>query len=284
MKKVVVNETGEIGQLVEGYHELKPRAQLALIRLAYSNPQSWEVKLLVLKELFEANPLVIDLLERPENHEELWRLIQHLDWVWVGPKTLPISVLKLRGKKYYLPDEALTYVSVGEFIVATAHLIGFSTALNEADARRSLRLFLATICRPKPDVLQQLRRDKAAWNGDLREEYNTYRCEQRAENFGRVNEELGIGLVQWWNHAVTRLLKQHGLLGKADEETTSVLQGEFVRDWQKDVVLVAKSRVIGETIDKVYARSIDEFFGYVNVKRELETKYERETGSIAASE
>lgn len=272
MRKIAINETGMVGWLVEGYHELKPKSQIELLRLAYSNPKSEEVKLMVWGRLMQAPKEMKQLLKQPENRDELWRLLSWVDWVWLGPKALPLAWIKIRGKKYCLPDEYLTRITVGEFVVATAHLIGFGAAKNDTEARRSMRLFIATIARPKPDALQQLRRDKASWNGDPREAYNTYRCEQRAELFGRLSEAEAIGLMQWWNMAVTRLLKQYGLVSDESDETTSLSQGQFVRDWQKEVVMVAKNRAIGETIDKVYARSIHEFFAYVNVEKELKPK------------
>lgn len=277
MRKIKINETGMTGFLPEGYHELSSSSQIQLLKLAYSNPRSWEVKVDIWQRLMQGPKELKEILKRPENRDELWRLMGFLDWVWVGPTVLPIRYFKIRGKKYSLPNQDLSWITVGEFIVATAHLIGFSTAKDEAEARKSLGSFLATICRPKPDVMQQLRRNKAQWNGDPREEYNTYRCERRQELFGRVEESTAIGIMQWWNHAVTHLLKLHGLLDEKSDEVSVVSQGEFVRDWQKDVVLIAKKRVIGETIDKVYSRGIHEFFGFVNVEKTLGQEAQNES-------
>lgn len=267
MKKVRIDELDADCQLVDNYADLRKRGDVtALVRAAYLNPLSVEVKLELLRKLFQAPERVWEQLEREENHGELWRLISLLDWVWKGPEVRPVDWLRIRGKNCLLPDENLYELVAAEFVIATAHLIGFWTAGNDAQGAESLAKFCATIMRPKKDVLERMRQPFDFAQGDQREVFNSAKVENRWKHYLKIDLVTQILIAQWFNNASNRMLKRFGMAGGGDDEAI-INQGIFVQDWERQIVKVAESQVYGN-YDAVMQRSISDVLSYIDLKND----------------
>ncbi|WP_254562128.1 hypothetical protein [Dyadobacter diqingensis] len=264
MKKVFIQELDAHCQLVDSYTDLRKRGDVvAIVKAAYLNPLSIPVKLELLRKLFQAPPEVWYQLEQPENHDELWRLMSHLEWVWKGPEVKPLHFIRLRGKTFLLPDEDLFFLSTSEFVVATAHLIGFWTSKTDAQGAESLARFMATITRPKKDVMQRL---KSKDDPDQREVFSSVRTESRWKIFAKTDIVTQILVAQWFNNAGNRLLKRYGMTGGSGDDAM-INQGVFVQDWERQIVKVAESQVYGN-YDAVMSRSLPEVLSYIDLKNE----------------
>ncbi|GLU54444.1 hypothetical protein Dfri01_39050 [Dyadobacter frigoris] len=264
MIKVTIPELGAECQLVNSYADLKNRDVIKLVRMVYLNPANMDSKVALLRELFVAPENVWFQLEQRENHDQVWRLLETLDWVWKGPQHRPAPFLRIKGKSFFLPDENLYNLNTAEFVIATAHLIGFHSAKDDGAALQSLSSFMATIVRPKPDVLQRLKTNQD--NADPRESYNSIRSERRAVHFGKVDLVTKIMIAQWFNNAANRLLTQYGMTS-GDPDAAPISQGLFVQDWERQVVKVAQSTVYGN-YDKVMERPITDILAYIDIKNE----------------
>lgn len=264
MKKVFIPELDTECQLVSGYSDLKDKNIIKLVRSVYLSPTNIEAKVALLRELFIAPEHVWFQLEQKENHDQVWRLLQTMDWVWKGPEYRPANFLRIRGKSFFLPDENLYHLNTAEFVVATAHLIGFHNAREDKEALVSLSKFLATIIRPKPDVLQRI---KSQDSTDPRETYHSNKAERRSALFGKVDLVTKILIAQWFNNAANRLLTQFGMNGGGDPDAAPISQGLFVQDWERQVVKVAQSTVYGN-YDKVMERPITDILAYIDIKNE----------------
>lgn len=264
MKRVTINELNISCSLVSSYDDLKKKDIIGLVRKAYLNPLSMETKVALLRELFIATDRVWELLERKENHDQVWRLIQTLDWVWKGPEYRPIQFIRIRGKSYHLPDEQLHKLGTAEFVIATAHLMGFHNAKDDSAAVSSLAKFMATIARPKPDVMERIRAGRG--NGDPREEYNSDRCDRREKQFLKVDLVTQILTAQWFNNAANKLLAAYGMAG-GDPDAAPISQGIFVQDWERQVVKVAEGRVFGG-YDQVMERPLADVLAYIELKND----------------
>jgi len=251
--------------LVSSYDDLKSRDMIKLVRLAYLNPLNVAVKLALLRQLFIAPENVWAQLEKPENHEQVWRLIQALQWVWKGPEFRPVPYLRIRGKNYLLPDADLHILGTAEFVIATAHLIGFHTSKSDAEAIENLAKFMATIVRPKPDVMERIRSSEES--GDHREGYNSKKCDRRSAMFKKVDLVTQIMIAQWFNNAANKLLDQYGMRSAGDDDQPQITQGIFVQDWERQVVRVAESHVYGN-YDKVMQRPLTDVLAYIEIKNE----------------
>lgn len=263
MIKVRIPELGAECQLVSSYDDLKNRDVIKLVRMVYLNPANIASKVALLRELFIAPENVWFQLEQKENHDQVWRLLETLDWVWKGPQHRPAPFLRIKGKSFFLPDENLYTLNTAEFVIATAHLIGFHSAKDDGAALQSLSSFMATIARPKPDVLQRIKNQD---NVDPRENYNSIRAERRAVHFGKVDLVTKIMIAQWFNNAANRLLTQYGMTS-GDPDAAPISQGLFVQDWERQVVKVAQSTVYGN-YDKVMGRPITDILAYIDIKNE----------------
>lgn len=264
MIKVTIPELGAECQLVSSYDDLKNRDVIKLVRMVYLNPANIASKVALLRELFIAPENVWFQLEQKENHDQVWRLLETLDWVWKGPQHRPAPFIRIKGKSFFLPDENLYNLSTAEFVIATAHLIGFHSAKEDAVAIQSLSSFIATIARPKPDVLQRIKTNQD--NADPRENYNSIRAERRAIHFGKVDLVTKIMIAQWFNNAANRLLTHYGM-ASSDPDAAPISQGFFVQDWERQVVKVAQSTVYGN-YDKVMGRPITDILAYIDIKNE----------------
>lgn len=263
MRKVRIDELNADCLLVDSYADLKKRGDVtALARMAYLNPLNMEVKLELLRKLFIAPKNVWEQLERPENSEELHRLISHLDWIWKGPDIRPLNYIKIRGKAFLLPDDNLFELSTAEFVVATAHLIGFWTAASDVQGAESLSKFCATIIRPKKDVLALI---KLGSLGDKREEFNSMKCDNRSKFFLKIDVVTQILIAQWFNTACNRLLERFRM--KASEDSAMINQGIFIQDWERQIVKVAESQVYGN-YDAVMQRNILDVMAYIDLKND----------------
>jgi hypothetical protein len=265
MKSVYIPELKAQCYLVSSYADLRKQGDVrAIVKEAYLNPLSIEVKLSLLRKLFHAPERVWETLEMEENHEQLWRLMQHLDWVWKGPEVRPFASIRIKGKDYFLPDEDLQWLSTAEFVIATAHLIGFWTGGGEVENAQSMGKFLATIIRPKPDILHRKNN-----RPDPREEYDSTRCERRyAGLIGRIDVPTQVLVAQWFNNAANRMLMSFGFARpKQGDESALIEQGIFVQDWERQVVKVAESQVFG-SYDGVMARPIQDVLSYIELKND----------------
>jgi len=265
MKKVFIQELDTECQLVSCYSDLKDKNIIKLVRSVYLSPTNIEAKVALLRELFIAPEHVWFQLQQKENHDQVWRLLQTLDWVWKGPEYRPAQFLRIRGKSFFLPDENLYTLSTAEFVIATAHLIGFHSAKDDKEALVNLSKFMATIIRPKPDVLQRIKNNQDS--ADLRESYNSVRAERRSAMFGKVDLVTNILTAQWFNNAANRLLSQFGMNGGGDPDAAPISQGLFVQDWERQVVKVAESSVYGN-YDKVMERPITDILAFIDIKNE----------------
>lgn len=263
MKKVTIVELGIDCQLVSSYEDLRKRDLIKLVRMAYQNPMDMKVKLALLRDLFIAPEAVWFQLEQEENHDQLWRLIQTLEWVWKGPEYRPLNFLRIRGKNYLLPDEHLHQLSTAEFVIATAHLIGFYTAKDDADSMNSLAKFMATIIRPKPDVMDRIR---SKTSDDPRETFHSAKAERRAKMFEKTDVVTMIMIAQWFNNAGNRMLGNYGMKGE-ESELAPISQGIFVQDWERQVVRVAESQVYGN-YDKVMERPLTDILAFIELKND----------------
>lgn len=263
MKKVFILELDAECSLVSCYADLKNRDIIKLVRSVYLNPVDTAAKLALLRQLFTAPDSVWKQLEAPENHEQLWRLLNSLNWVWKGPQLRPVSSLRIRGRAYFLPDQDLYQLSTAEFVIGTAHLIGFHTATSDATAVDSLSKFVATIARPKPDVLERIRSKQE--NGDLRETFSAVKAERRGVLFDKVDLVTRILIAQWFNNAANQMLNRNGT--KGDDDGAPISQGIFVQDWERQVVRVAESQVYGN-FDQVMQRPILDVLSYIEVKND----------------
>lgn len=268
MIAVEIPELGAVCPLASSYSDLTGKNAVDLVREAYANPLDPAAKYRLLKKLMDAPEHVWKALEEEENREQLWRLIQTLDWIWKGPEVRPVAFLKVKGKALYLPDENLYQVTTAEFVVATAHLMGFWSAKDQAAGLHSLAKFVATIARPKPDVLTRMR--KPAGNGDPREAYSTLRAELRAAAIQKTDPIAQILIAQWFNNAANRLLKVFGM-ASADPEAAAITQGAFVQDWERQIVKVAETGVYGR-YDEVMARPVTDVLTYIDLKNDESRK------------
>jgi len=264
VKKVTIPELNAECQLVSSYEDLRKKDLLKLVRLAYLNPSSFVVKVALLRDLFHASETVWEQLVKPGNHDQVWRLIKMLDWVWKGPEFRPVIFLRIRGKSYLLPDENLFQLGTAEFVIATAHLIGFHTAKDDAAAISCLAKFTATIIRPKPEVMERIRGGQQ--NGDPRESFNSIKSERREKLFSKVDLVTQIMIAQWFNNAANKLLTQYGMRG-GDPDAAPISQGIFVQDWERQVVRVAESQVYGG-YDKVMERPLTDVLAFIELKND----------------
>ena len=267
MKSVYIKELDAQCYLVDSYAELRKQGDvLAIVQEAYLEPLNMKVRLRLLRKLFHAPAEVWEVLTMQENHEELWRLMQHLDWVWKGPEVRPFPSVKLRGKDWYLPDEDLQWLSTGEFVIATAHLIGFWTGKTEAEQSLSMGKFLATIIRPKAGVMN---RKRQVPGGDPREDFDSARAGNRAAGLaGRIGLATQVLVAQWFNNAANRMLMGFGFAKPSGEEGLALInQGIFIQDWERQVVKVAESQVFG-SYDGVMTRPIQDVLSYIELKND----------------
>lgn len=267
MKKVRIDELDADCQLVDNYADLRKRGDVvSLVRMAYMNPLSIEVKLDLLRKLFIAPERVWEQLEREENQPELLRLISHLDWVWKGPNVKPVEFIRIKGKNFLLPDENLYELSTAEFVVATAHLIGFWTSSTDFEGTGHLAKFCSTIVRPKKDVMERMRQPFDGAQGDKREAFNSAKAEMRWKHFLKVDIVTQILIAQWFNNACNQMLNRFGMAGGGDD-TALINQGIFVQDWERQIVKVAESQVFGN-YDNVMQRNVLDVLGYIDLKND----------------
>lgn len=264
MIAVEIPELGAVCQLANSYADLTGKNAVSLVRAVYTNPLDMAAKYALLKKLMDAPADVWKALEAEENRDQLWRLIQTLDWIWKGPEIRPLAFLKVKGKTLFLPDENLYWLSTAEFVVATAHLMGFWSAKDNAEGLASLAKFVATIARPKPDVLTRIR--KPADNGDPREAYSTPKADVRALVIQKTDLVAQIMIAQWFNNAANRLLKTFGMVN-ADPDAPAISQGAFVQDWERQIVKVAETGVYGR-YDDVMSRPISDVLTYIDLKND----------------
>jgi len=265
MKKVSIPELGLEGQLVSSYADLKNKDLLKVVRLAYLQPQNWHAKIRILRQLFTAPPAVWFQLEKPENRDQLWRLLQTMDWILKGPDFRPAEGVKIRGQVYLLPDTNLHQLKTAEFVVATAHLIGFHSAKTDAAAIESLAKFMATIARPKPGIMRRLGTGHP--EQDPRETYNSVTCDKRAKSFEKIDLVTMIMTAQWFNNAANKMLSVYGMSGGGDADAAPISQGIFVQDWERQIVRVAESHVYGG-YDQVMGRLLADVLAYIELKND----------------
>jgi hypothetical protein len=268
MIAVEIPELGATLQLASSYKDLQGKDAARLVRSVYASPMDMGAKYALLQKLMVAPEQVWKALEEEENREQLWRLIQTLDWVWKGPEVRPLAFLKVRGKELFLPDENLHHITTAEFVVATAHLMGFWSAKDQRDGLSSLAKFIATIARPKPDVLTRIR--KRPDHPDPREAYSTLRTEFRAAAIQKTDPIAQILIAQWFNNAANRLLKTFGM-ASADPEAAAITQGAFVQDWERQIVKVAETGVYGR-YDDVMTRPVTDVLTYIDLKNDESRK------------
>lgn len=264
MKTVFIPELQVECRLVSNYTDLVLGNLFKLIRTAYLSPSDPAVRLQLLRKLFEAPEIVWKHLEAPENHEQVWRLLQSLDWIFKGPKFRPAEFLRIRGKKFLFPDQELHHLGTAEFVVATAHLIAFYNAKDDVTAIGNLVKFTATIARPKPDVMEQIRSGRDT--GDQREAYNSAKSERREKLFGKVDLVTQIMTAQWFNNTANSMLSAYGMSG-GDPDAAPISQGIFVQDWERQVVRVAESQVYGN-YDKVMERPLADVLAFIELKND----------------
>ncbi|MCE6987496.1 hypothetical protein [Dyadobacter sp. CY323] len=264
MKKVFIQELNATCQLVDSYQDLRKKDLISIVRGAYMNPNSFESKIELLQKLFICPPDVWAVLIRPENRDEFWRLIQQLDWILKGPDFRPVASIRIRGQEMHLPDNDLAQVKTAEFVVATAHLIGFHSAKKDAIAIESLARFMATIARPKPGIMERIKR--ADGDQDPREELSTARADKRADLFKKADLVTMIIAAQWFNNAANKMLAAYGMNG-GDPEAAPISQGIFVQDWERQIVRVAESQVYGG-YDQVMARPLADVLAFIELKND----------------
>lgn len=269
MKKITIKELGATCYLATSFEELeKTPAALEAIKAVYMDPGNMAGKLALLRVCFKAPEKVWTALEAPNNRDELWRLLQHLDWVMAGPKTKPFPFLILNRKKYHLPDEDLTFLSTAEFVIATAHLIGFWTAAqNNQDGRESLARFMAVICRPGS------LRIGVSDTGDKREVFHSVKAENRWKKFIKLDLATQLMVAQWFNNAANNCLKRFGMAGDGGDGD-GASQALFVRDWEQQIIKVAESSVYGN-YDNVMGRGVHDVLNYIALKRMEEEEKHR---------
>ncbi|WP_439557701.1 hypothetical protein [Dyadobacter sp.] len=265
MKTVFVEELRAKCQLADCYQDLRGKDVIGIVRQVYQNPKSAAAKIQLLRKLFDCPENVWQLLMQEQNHDQLWRLLQTMDWILKGTDFRPVGSVKIRGRRLLLPDENLHQVKTAEFVVATAHLIAFYSAKSEAAALDGLCKFMATIARPKPDVIQRIRQVEPGQ--DSREEYNSTRCELRASIFEKVDIVTMIMTAQWFNNAANKLLTIYGMGGGGDPDAAPISQGIFVQDWERQIVRVAESHVFGN-YDQVMGRPLPDVLAYIELKND----------------
>lgn len=262
MKKVFIDELNVVCRLCTSYQDLKEKELIPLIREVYLQPHDWEVKTALLKSLFDCPPEVWHILTRKENRHHIWRLVGTLDWILQGPEYRPVASVRIKGREFLLPDTNLHQLGTAEFVVATAHLIGFYNAMEKTPAH--LAKFMATIARPKPGVMARF---KSEYNGDPREGYNSAICDARAALFEKCDLVTMITTAQWFNNAANRLLQLHGMGGSKDPDAAPISQGVFARDWERQIVKVAEGAVFGG-YDQVMARPLADVLAYIELKND----------------
>src|SRR5690606_1977811 len=142
--------------------------------------------------------------------------------------------LILNSKKYHLPDEELTFLSTAEFVIATAHLIGFWTAAqNKQDGRESLARFMAVICRPGTLRINPLA--GGSDTGDKRELFHSVKSENRWKKFYKMDLATQLMVAQWFNNAANNCLKRFAMAGSADD-SSGASQALFVQDWEQQII------------------------------------------------
>ncbi|WP_031527001.1 hypothetical protein [Dyadobacter crusticola] len=261
MKKVFIEELNATCAICDSFQDLKQKDMIGVIRAVYLNPHDWQAKISLLKALFSCPPEIWDLLQRPENHSQTWRLIQTMDWVLKGPEFRPVASVRLKGRDFLLPDNDLHQLGTAEFVVATAHLIGFYNAKEHHASH--LAKFMATIARPKPGIMERLKKEE---NGDPREAYNSAKCDARARLFDKCDLVTMIVTAQWFNNAANRLLSLFGMASK-DPDAAPIGPGVFVQDWERQVVKVAESHVFGG-YDQVMARPLADVLAFIELKND----------------
>lgn len=261
MKKVHIPELNADCLLCDSYQDLKQRQLIPLIREIYLQPHSMEAKLALLRLLFECPAEAWPVLEHPANRDQLWRLVDSLDWILKGPAFRPVDSIRIRGQQFFLPDNDLHHLGTAEFVLATAHLIAFYNAKEKTPAH--LARFMATIARPKPGVMKRFNSEATS---DPREAYNAAKCEARAQLFETFDLVTMITTAQWFNNAANRLLALFGMASK-DADAAPITQGVFVQDWERQVIKVAEGRVFGG-YDQVMARPLADILAYIETKND----------------
>jgi hypothetical protein len=157
--------------------------------------------------------------KREKNAEVLQELLHCISWMWRENMTKqPFESLDVDGKTYYLFEEKFKTMSFGEMTDAYINAHAFIQQLEEGEGR--LNQLLAIVCRPKRFTFVG---KKTNWNGDIREIYNAFVSESKADLFSEVAIEKRILVLVYFLGSLKEFLSYYDIfdndsLGPAKEE------------------------------------------------------------------
>lgn len=258
--------------IAQNYIDLPKRIAQEVVLIAYTQPKNWENRLEVWDRVFFCKPEVREILTHPDRIDELLRLLEFTEWAWSGGfEKRPLEYFWPKGntRRFYLPDENLQHVSTGEFITATAYIVAFAAGgSSEAEKFSLLNRFVATICRPRVSVVQRLTNKKVTAGTDIREPFNSYQVDARAEKYIKpLHLSIHVMVLEWFLTVTQRVQAQYGMIASEDESQSAILQvGLFVRDWEQTVHDLAHAGNFGR-YDDVMNRPIHDVLAWLELRK-----------------
>lgn len=217
---IVVEINGKKQTVPENWNEIQKDHLLVISKylgrqLFYSQPNENQVmanRILAIRKFLKVSWFKFIRF----NEDEINDLLKLLDFVKDEPvlNRQLIQSTKVAGTVYYGAKAFLRNSSFDEFIYADTKFVEFCNAPSED----KLQKLFFSLYRPKRKDIREFM-ESPEWNGDLREEFNSKKTDERVEKYGKkVKPELLIAtLFFYWGFRNTNLLKYELLFPKKEE-------------------------------------------------------------------
>lgn len=185
-------------------------------------------------------------------------------WSWVGEIKItkqPFEFFEFQGVRYYLPSDNFANTSAIEWAMSMILYTQFGRSENPNG--KAIYELVMTLCRPaRADA--EAHRKSTKWNGDVREEYNSFLAQERAE---KIESGLEWGVIlsvkEFYENMLTTFAKKYETLFEETDLKPLFYGGEGCIAMLEDV---AESDVFGN-LEKVYDANIDSIYMYLKHKK-----------------
>lgn len=278
---IEITLNGKDHQLPENWEEV-PMAQMPrVLELVFATPESgksyhellrhllgfsekkWQK---LIQQFFNTN---VAEETREKNAEVLQDMLHLISWMWRENMTKqPFEYLDVDGRLYYLFEEKFKTMSFGEMTDAYINAHAFIQQLEEGEGR--LNQLLAIVCRPKRFTFGGKKTD---WNGDIREPYNAFVSEGKADLFNEVAIEKRILVLVYFLGSLKEFLSYYDVFdnnGPAQEE-------EYPgQSYIKNQHLLAEKGIFGN-MERTKSANLHEVFLFLEEnKKDIEEQIKRQ--------
>ncbi|MFN3380689.1 MAG: hypothetical protein ACK41O_14635 [Runella zeae] len=208
--------------------------------------------------------------------DQIWHVKRYFKWALTERIThKPFDSFDFEGVTYFLPEEKYANTSAIELAMANIYYLSFT---NTTQPNQFAVLdVVATLCRPQRNDLKTFRQSKA-WNGDLREEYNSLFAEQRAKDFKRLDIGYVIAILQYFESMNNDFMSRNKVVLQGDDSAPPIYSGG--EGWIAMLEDVAETGVHG-TFNQVCSENANTIFLYI---RHKVLKNKRAASSVGAQD